>query len=63
MVTMAPSLNNFNNLKEVFQELKFHLVRIDVKFIHTNFGGRGLFNFGDTAALKNGHFSLSDHGL
>ena len=33
---------------------KFMQVRIDVKFMHTNFGGRG---------LKNGQFSLSDHGL
>ena len=42
---------------------KFMQVRIDVTFIHTNFGGRGLFNFGDAATLKNGQFSLSDHGL
>ena len=42
---------------------KFMQVEIDVKFIHTNFGGRGLFNFGDTATLKNGQFFLSDHGL
>ena len=38
-------------------------VWIDVKCIHTNFGGRGLFGFGDTATLKNGQISLSDHGL
>ena len=42
---------------------KFMQIRIDVKFIHTNFGGCGLFGFGDTATLKNGQFSLSDHGL
>ena len=42
---------------------KFMQVRIDVKFMHTNFGGSGLFSFGDTATLKNGQFSLSDHGL
>ena len=42
---------------------KFMQVRIDVMFIDTNFGGRGLFGFGDTATLKNGQFSLSDHGL
>ena len=30
---------------------KFMQVRIDVKFIHTNFGGRGLFGFGDKISL------------
>ena len=38
-------------------------VWIDVKCMHANFGGRGLFGFGDTATLKNGQFSLSDHEL
>ena len=42
---------------------KFIQVGIDVKCIHTNFGGCGLSGFGDTATLKNGHISLSDHGL
>ena len=42
---------------------KFMHVGIDVKFMHTNFGGRGLSGFGDTATFKNGQFSLSDHGL
>ena len=42
---------------------KFMQVGIDVKFIHTNFGGRGLSSFGDTATLKNGQISLSTHGL
>ena len=42
---------------------KFMQVGIDVKFIHTNFGGCGLFDFGDTATFKNGQISLSDHGL
>ena len=42
---------------------KFMQVRIDVKFIHTNFGGCGLFGFGDIATLKNGQFSFSGHGL
>ena len=31
--------------------------------MHTNFGGRDFFGFGDTATFKNGQFSLSDHGL
>ena len=42
---------------------KFMQVGIDVTCIHTNFGGRNLFGFGDTTTLKNGQFSLSDHGL
>ena len=42
---------------------KFRQVGIDVKCMHTNFGGPGYFGFGDTATLKNGQFSLSDHGL
>ena len=32
---------------------KFMHVGIDVKFMHTNFGGRGLSGFGDTATFKN----------
>ena len=40
---------------------KFMQVGIDVKFIHTNFSGCGLFNFGDTATFKNGQISLSGH--
>ena len=42
---------------------KFMQVWIDVKYMRTNFGGRSLFGFGDTAILKNGQISLSDHGL
>ena len=42
---------------------KFMHVWIDVKFIHTNFGGCGFVGFGDTATFKNGQISLSDHGL
>ena len=42
---------------------KFMQVGIDVKFIHTNFSGRGLFGFGDIATFKNGQISLSTHGL
>ena len=42
---------------------KFMQVEIDVKFIYTDFGGRDLFGFGDIATFKNGHFSLSTHGL
>ena len=46
-----------NQLKKIMQ------VGIDVKFMHTNFGGCGLSSFGDTGTLKNGQISPSDHGL
>ena len=42
---------------------KFMQVGVDVTCIYTNFGGCDLFSFGDTTTLKNGHISLSDHGL
>ena len=42
---------------------KFMQVGVDVKCIHSNFGGCGYFGFGDIATFKNGQFSLSDHGL
>ena len=51
------NLIDWNRLK------KFMQVGIDVKCMHTNFGGRGLSGFGDTTTLKNGQISLSDHGL
>ena len=38
-------------------------VGIDVTCMHTKFDGHGLSGFGDTATLKNGQISLSDHGL
>ena len=42
---------------------KFMQICIDVKCIHTNFGGCGLSAFGDIATLKNGQISLLGHGL
>ena len=42
---------------------KFMQIGVDVTYIHTNFGGRDLFGFGDTATFKNGQISLSTHGL
>ena len=42
---------------------KFIQVWIDVTCMYINLGGRGLLGFGDTATLKNGQISLSDHGL
>ena len=53
----SKNLIDWNRLK------KFMQVRIDVTCMYTNFGGRGLFGFGDTATLKNSQFSLSTHGL
>ena len=53
----SKNLINRNQLK------KFMPVGFDVKCIHTNFGGRDLFSFGDTATFKNSQISLSDHGL
>ena len=45
-------------------ELKnFMQVGIDVKFMHTNFGGCGYSGFGDIATFKNSQISVSDHGL
>ena len=32
-------------------------------YMHTNFGGRGLFDLGDIATFKNSQISLSDNGL
>ena len=40
---------------------KIMQVGIDVKCMYIDFGGRGLYGFGDTGTLKNGQFSLSDH--
>ena len=42
---------------------KFMQVSVAVTCMYTNFGGRDLSGFGDTATLKNGQISLSDHGL
>ena len=41
---------------------KFMQVGIDVKCMHTNFGGCTFSGFGDIATFKNGQISLSDHG-
>ena len=51
------------NLIDQNQLKKFIQVEIDVKFMHTNFGGCGLSAFGNIATFKNSQFSLSDHGL
>ena len=53
----SKNLIDWNRLK------KFMQLGIDVTYMYTNFGGRDLSGFGDTATLKNGKISLSDHGL
>ena len=42
---------------------KIMQVEIDAKCMHTNFGGRGFFGFGDIGTFKNCQISLSTHGL
>ena len=42
---------------------KFMQVGIDVTCMYTEFGGGGFSGFRDTATLKNGQISFSDHGL
>ena len=61
--TMDYSPWSSKNLIDRNRLKKFMQVWIDVKCMCTKFGGRGLFGFGDTATLKNGQISLSDHGL
>ena len=42
---------------------KFMQLVVDVKYMHTNFGGPSFSGFGDIATFKNGQISLSKHGL
>ena len=51
------------NLVKWNQLKKFMQVGVDVKCMHTNFGGRDFSDFGHIATFKNGQISLSDHGL
>ena len=53
----SKNLIDWNRLKKFVHE------RIDVTCMYTDFGGCSLSGFGDTATLKNGQISLSDHGL
>ena len=53
----SKNLIDQNRLKKIMQ------VGIDVKCMHTNFGGCDLSGFGDIGTLKNGQISLSTHGL
>ena len=51
------------NLIDRNQLKKFMQIGMDVTSMHTNFGGRDISGFEDIVTLKNGQFSLSDHGL
>ena len=51
------------NLIDRNQAKKFMQVGVDVKCMHTNFGGCDFSGFGDTATLKNSQISLLTHGL
>ena len=62
-LTMDYSPWSSKNLIDRNRLKKFMQVGIDVMCMYTNFGGRDLSGFGDTATLKNGQISLSDHGL
>ena len=63
LLTMDYSPWSSKNLINRNQPKKFTQVGIDVKCMHTNFGGRGYSGFGDTVTLKNGQISPFDHGL
>ena len=51
------------NLIDQNQPKKLMQVGVDVKCMHTNFGGRGLSGFRDIGTFKNGQISLLTHGL
>ena len=61
--TMDYSPWSSKNLIDQNRLKNFMQIGIDLKCIHTNFGGCDLYGFGDIATFKNGQFSLSDHGL
>ena len=61
--TMDYSPWSSKNLIDRNRLKKFMQVKIDELCICTNFGGRDLSSFGGITTLKNGQFSLSDHGL
>ena len=53
----SKNLIDHNRLKIFMQ------VEVDVKCMHTYFGGHGFSGFGDIATFKNGQISLSNHRL
>ena len=62
-LTMDYSPWSSKNLIDRNWTKKFMQIGVDVKCMHTNFGGCGYSGFGDTVTLKNGQISPSDNGL
>ena len=62
LLTMAIVHGHQKNVIDRNRPEKFMQVGIDVKCMHTNFGGCGLSSFGDIATFKNGQISPSDYG-
>ena len=63
LLTMDYSPWSSKNSIDRNQLKKFMQVGIDVTCMRTNFGGRDLSGFGETATFQNGQISPSDHGL
>ena len=61
--TMDYSPWSSKNLIDQNRLKKFMQVGVDVTCMYTNFGGRGLYSFGDIATFKNGQISPLTHGL
>ena len=53
--TMDYSPWSSKNLIDRNRLKKFMQVGVDVTYMYTDFGGCGLFGFGDIATFKNGH--------
>ena len=53
----SKNLIDRNQLKKIMQ------VGIDIKCMHTSFGGHGLSGYRDITTFKNGQISLLGHGL
>ena len=51
------------NLIDRNQLKKFMQIGVDVKCMHTNFGGCDLLGLGDIGTFKNSQISLLDHEL
>ena len=62
-LTMDYSPWSWKNLIDRNRLKKFMQVGIDVKCMHTDFGGCGLSGFGDIATFKNSQISPFTHGL
>ena len=56
-IKLAYSPLKWKNLIDWNQLKKLMHVGVDVTCMYIDFGRRGLSSFGDTATLKNGHFS------